>query len=285
MLGVDVEVEEQARGDVRDITGTRFTRVTVIGPHRRLDLSVPAEAPLIEVLPTVLRMLSVPLTGVPTAWRLATPELGAIAESRSLDDVGVLDGAQLHLVEAASAPPPPFVDDVESAVAESVSDLAPSWTGSSRRGVTSVLLSVVLLAAVACGWTAPPPINWVAPLTALLGAAAAGWFISERGGWGCAVVVPAAARDPVLCLGRGRITTGPAGVTRGIHESGSVGRVSDHSRICGRGRSRGGGGDPPRSRCPRGWRGHLVVRRWRGRPARHWGYPRNAWPGWLSWSR
>ncbi len=161
--------------------------------------------------------------------------------------MGVLDGAQLHLVEAATAPPPPFVDDVESAVAESVSDLAPSWTGSSAtRGDQC---------AAECGPAGRRCLRLDGAAADQLGRSADGpagrggrRMVHQRARWlGVCRGGSGGHGDPVLRLGRGRITTGPAGVTRGIHESGSVGRVSDHSRICRRGRSRGGGGDPPRS--------------------------------------
>lgn len=58
--------------------GTRFTRVTVVGDHRQLDISLPSDAPLAEQLPMVLRLLSVPASPVPIRWALSTPELGAI---------------------------------------------------------------------------------------------------------------------------------------------------------------------------------------------------------------
>jgi len=180
--------------------GTRFTRVTVVGDGRQMDISLPADAPIAEQLPTVLRLLSVPTAQMSVRWRLAAPEFGPLDPSRSLDDVGVLDGTQLYLTEAAAAPPAPFVDDVESAVAEFVADRAPSWTGPARRSAVGVLLAVLLLAAIAYTVTsAPAPLSWLAPLLALVIALGVGALIAERGGWICALTaVPAAA---ALALG------------------------------------------------------------------------------------
>ena len=124
--------------------GTRFTRVTVVGDHRQVDISLPADAPLAEQLPMVLRLLSVPSTPVPVRWTLSTSEHGTLQRDRSLDEVGILDGAVLYLVPASAAPPPPYVDDVEAAAAAIVGRHFPAWHGPSRRSGVAVLLGVVL---------------------------------------------------------------------------------------------------------------------------------------------
>ncbi len=174
---------------------TRFTRVTVVGDGRQMDISLPADTPIGEQLPTVLRLLSVPNAPVPVRWRLAAPEFGSLDPARSLDEVGVLDGASLYLTEAATAPPPPFVDDVESAVAQEVADRAPSWTGPARRSAVGVLLAILLLAwELSAVTSAPAPLSWLAPLVALVVALGGAALITERGGWFCGITaVPAAA--------------------------------------------------------------------------------------------
>ena len=174
--------------------GTRFTRVTVVGDGRQIDISLPADTPLAEQMPTVLRLLSVPITAVPVRWRLAAPEFGPIDPSRSLDEVGVLDGSQLYLTEAAAAPPPPFVDDVETTVAEMVRDSAANWSGEPRRSAVARLLAVMLTATVVFGLYAPSPIGWAAPAVVVVAALAVGRVITGRGGWfAVCAAVPAAA--------------------------------------------------------------------------------------------
>ena len=180
--------------------GTRFTRVTVVADGRRVDVSLPAQVPVGEQLPTVLRLLSVPTAGVPVRWRLAAPQFGQLAPSSSLDDVGVLDGTQLYLTEAAAAPMSPIVDDVESAAAELVSDLAPAWTGPAGRSAIGGLLAVILLAGLFVGLAAPAPISWIAPAIVAVGALVAGRVIRERGGWLCASVAAPAASALVFAL-------------------------------------------------------------------------------------
>lgn len=173
--------------------GTRFTRVTVVGDGRQIDISLPADAPLAEQLPTVLRLLSVPVGAAPVRWRLAAPEFGTLDPARSLDQAGVLDGAVLHLTEAAAAPLPPFVDDVETTIAELVSQRAPAWSGAARTDVIGWLLTVVLLVALVVALYAPTPV-WPALLLIAIAALSAGGLVSGRGGWAAALVaVPAAA--------------------------------------------------------------------------------------------
>lgn len=174
--------------------GTRFTRVTVVGDGRQIDISLPAEAPLVEQIPTVLRLLSVPVATVPVRWRLAAPEFGALDPATSLDRVGVLDGAVLHLTEAASAPLPPFVDDVETAVADLVADTMPAWSGPARTDVIGALLSVVLSLALVVAVFAPAAAGWPALLLIAVAGPAIGRRAPGRGGWAAALVaVPAAA--------------------------------------------------------------------------------------------
>lgn len=173
--------------------GTRFTRVTVVGDGRQIDISLPADAPLAEQVPTVLRLLSVPVGSAPVRWRLAAPEFGALDPATSLDRAGVLDGAVLHLTEAAAAPLPPFVDDVETAVAELVAQRAPAWSGPARSEVIGFLLALLLLVALVVAVYSPPPM-W--PVLLLIGVAAlaAGRLLPGRGGWAAALVaVPGAA--------------------------------------------------------------------------------------------
>ena len=180
--------------------GTRFTRVTVVADGRRVDVSLPAQTPLGEQLPTVLRLLSVPTAGIPVRWRLAAPQFGQLEPSSSLDDVGVLDGTQLYLTEAAMAPMSPIVDDVESAAAELVSDLAPAWTGPARRSAVGGLLAIILLAGILVGLAAPAPVSWIAPIVVTVGALVAGRAIRESGGWFSASMAPPAATALIISL-------------------------------------------------------------------------------------
>lgn len=179
--------------------GTRFTRVTVVGDDRQIDISLPADAPLVEQLPAVLRLLSVRVGPAPARWRLAAPEFGALDPAASLDQAGVLDGAVLHLTEAAAAPLPPFVDDVETAVAELVVARAPAWSGPARTDVVGALVTLLLVVALVVAVYAPAPV-WPALLLILLAALAVGRWVPGRGGWAAALVAVPAAAGLVLAV-------------------------------------------------------------------------------------
>ena len=174
--------------------GTRFTRVTVVGDQRQIDVSLPADAPLAEQLPMVLRLLSVPSSPVPVRWVLSTPELGPLARDRSLDEVGILDGMVLYLTEGAAAAPPPFVDDVEAAAADTVAEVAPAWDAAPRRSGVAGLLALVLLAAQWVALGASSPTSWIGAATAGVLALVIGALVADRGGlWVALTAVPAAA--------------------------------------------------------------------------------------------
>jgi type VII secretion integral membrane protein EccD len=173
---------------------TRFTRVTIAGEDRQVDVSLPAAGPIAEQLPMVLRLLSVPSTPVPRRWVLSTPELGVLPRDRSLDDSGILDGMVLHLTDAQDSALAPFVDDVEATAADTTAENAPPFTAEHRRSCVAGLLAVVLLAAVVVSALAPSPLSWLgAALTGVV-ALTVGALIGERGGGYAAVIaVPAAA--------------------------------------------------------------------------------------------
>jgi MinD-like ATPase involved in chromosome partitioning or flagellar assembly len=76
--------------------------VTVAGPSGRRDLSLPADAPVAELLPVLVRLVGdeLPAAG---RWTLAPAGGQPLAEDASLAAAGVLHGALLRL----AVPPPP----------------------------------------------------------------------------------------------------------------------------------------------------------------------------------
>ncbi len=75
--------------------------VTIVGPQKRLDLQVPGEMPLGDLLPALLELCvpSMTHTSIETqhvSWQLLHQQ-GPLSANRSLIDVGVVDGALLTL--------------------------------------------------------------------------------------------------------------------------------------------------------------------------------------------
>ncbi len=175
--------------------GTRFTRISIVADGRQLDLSLPADQPLGEQFPLLMRLLSIPTESSPVHWALSSPETGQLNLNRSLDELGILDGRMLHLTAAQDSARPPQVDDVEGAIAEAVVEVAKGWTGESRRSGVAGLVAIVLAAAVL--FCAMHPGELIAGLGALLVAAICvtiGVLMPQPAGWWPAsVAVPAVA--------------------------------------------------------------------------------------------
>ena len=80
----------------------RTMLVTVAGPRGRRDLSLPADTPVAELLPVLVRLVGDGLPGG-DRWTLAPANGQPLADGSSLAAAGVLHGALLRL----DAPPPP----------------------------------------------------------------------------------------------------------------------------------------------------------------------------------
>ncbi|MGL5860591.1 MAG: EsaB/YukD family protein, partial [Phycicoccus sp.] len=81
--------------------GPDLARITVAGSSRRLDVAVPGDAPLCDLLPTLVARLGDGLSDDGEAhggWYLSTGDGDRLDPSRSLVEQGVRDGARLHLV-------------------------------------------------------------------------------------------------------------------------------------------------------------------------------------------
>lgn len=76
--------------------------VTVAGPSGRRDLSLPADAPVAELLPVLVRLVGDELPAA-ASWTLAPAGGQPLTEDASLAAAGVLHGALLRL----AVPPPP----------------------------------------------------------------------------------------------------------------------------------------------------------------------------------
>src|SRR5882757_5441468 len=122
-----------ARADTR-LDGTRFCRVTVLAPRSRMDLALPTDLTVAELVPMLTELAGELGTGphtpagagaydregLPTAWCLAAAAGAELPPHATLAGLGVLDGDLLRLRRRSEAPPPPVFDDPVDAVAEAV---------------------------------------------------------------------------------------------------------------------------------------------------------------------
>lgn len=132
-------------------TGTTvFSRVTVVAPRTRIDIALPADVAVADLLPMVLEMAreATPDGGVRHGgWCLAKLGDSPLEPSRTLASLGVVDGELLQLRRRNENPPPPLYDDVVDAIAEATPDSYRPWTKETARRFGHIAGGLALFAA------------------------------------------------------------------------------------------------------------------------------------------
>ena len=145
-------------------------RVTVVAARTRMDLALPVDANLADLLPTLLRHAGEDPEGegfLSGGWVLQRVGEAPLDAGRRLSALGVRDGDILHLRHRNSALPEIAVDDVAEAVA---GRRGVPWTADRTRAAAIIVAGVLaLLAVVELGFAGPP---WTLPAVVLLGVTA-----------------------------------------------------------------------------------------------------------------
>jgi type VII secretion integral membrane protein EccD len=132
-------------------TGTTvFSRVTVVAPRTRIDVALPADVAVADLLPMLLDMAkeATPDGGVRHGgWCLAKLGDSPLDPGRTLASLGVVDGDLLQLRRRNENPPPPLYDDVVDAIAESNPDSFRPWTKETARRYGHIAGALALVAA------------------------------------------------------------------------------------------------------------------------------------------
>ncbi|QCB94243.1 type VII secretion integral membrane protein EccD [Cellulomonas shaoxiangyii] len=119
--------------------------LTITSEDRRLDLGVPAQLPLVELMPGVVRSLGVlDPTLVHAGYGLRRSDGGLLDPAQSCAAQGVQDGELLTLVRGALVAEHRRYDDVVEAVVDATRDRA-AWTAADQAR-TALAVSLVLLA-------------------------------------------------------------------------------------------------------------------------------------------
>ncbi|MET8909353.1 type VII secretion integral membrane protein EccD [Micromonospora sp. NPDC004551] len=151
-----------------------LARVTISAPRRRVDVALPEQIPLAELLPEVLRHAGEGLADDGErhgGWVLRRTDGGVLATAQALLPQGVRDGEVLHLVPAHAQWPELEYDDVVEAIADGARRRGAAWSPGATRGAAlagaGVSLAVGLRAVLAAG--PGPRSGWpVAAAVALL---------------------------------------------------------------------------------------------------------------------
>lgn len=146
-----------------------LARITVRAPRRRLDVAVPYQVPLAELLPELVRRAgearaegghaAVP----PAGWVLRRGDGASLQPEVSLSRQGVRDGDVLYLVPQHLSWPEPAHDDVVEEVAERASARGRTWDAAATRmfALTAAALATVASLATAVGAADPAAVAGV----------------------------------------------------------------------------------------------------------------------------
>ncbi|MFJ4855030.1 type VII secretion integral membrane protein EccD [Streptomyces sp. NPDC088730] len=100
---------------------TGFCRVTVVAPDSRIDVALPDDVAVADLLPEILRLTGqVTPPGAPPGYHLARRDGTLLDATHPLSVQRVLDGDVLRLRPFAESLPPAVFDDVSDAVASAV---------------------------------------------------------------------------------------------------------------------------------------------------------------------
>jgi len=143
---------------VRTSAASGLTRLSVAAPGRRLDLTVPSNLPVADLLPELIRHAGDDLSDTGErhgGWLLRRADGTPVGLAQSLYAQGLHDGAALVLVAAAESWPQAEFDDVVEAIADGGRRYGQPWSPSATRTAAlagaGVLLAVPLLTLVRQG--------------------------------------------------------------------------------------------------------------------------------------
>jgi type VII secretion integral membrane protein EccD len=125
-----------------------LARITVDTPQRRLDVAVPSNVPVADLLLALVRAGGERLADAGSGWVVRRADGTLLATSETLQDQGVRDGAVLHLVTAEVAWPELEYDDIADAIAATRTRDRP-WNPAATRWAGAVVAALALLAMLA----------------------------------------------------------------------------------------------------------------------------------------
>lgn len=125
--------------------GPAYCRLTVLAPRASVDVALPADVPVADLVPMVLELVGEPAPGQPPRpWRLSGAAGGPLPAGATLAQLGVLDGELLRIAPDGTAPAPPVFDDPVDALAATANP-----AGTARRRCAGALVLVLAVAASA----------------------------------------------------------------------------------------------------------------------------------------
>lgn len=137
-----------------------LSRVTIVAPDTRMDLALPSDLPLADLLPTLLFHAGkhVADDGLSHGgWALSRVGGAPLDSGRSAAQLDIRDGEILFLTPRAATAPEVVFDDVVDAVATATLDRPGRWTATTTRRFAVGFAVAALLSGVLAVLLAGPP--------------------------------------------------------------------------------------------------------------------------------
>ncbi|MFF8746993.1 type VII secretion integral membrane protein EccD [Streptomyces californicus] len=173
-----------------DTQVAELCRLTVRAPARSIDLAVPADVPVADLLPAVLGYAGDNLEEAGLdhgGWVLQRLGGEPLDEERTLDSYGLRDGDTLYLRPRAEALPEVHLDDLVDGIATTMRDHPFGWTPKvSRRVLLGIVVAVLIGGVLVIAWPGGSSLSrsvfaTAAGLLLLAGAGAASRAVGDAG--------------------------------------------------------------------------------------------------------
>ncbi|NUP46712.1 MAG: hypothetical protein HOW97_05280 [Catenulispora sp.] len=133
-------------GIARPGSASGHCRVTVVAPTRRVDVALPEDVPLAELLPELLRLVGAPVPAAGAAalsgYVLTGLDGTALDTAATLSEQGVVHGGVLRLRPAGDVPEAAVHDDIADAVAEAVLAGGTQWSTTALRATALTVVGI-----------------------------------------------------------------------------------------------------------------------------------------------
>ncbi|MCE3554233.1 EsaB/YukD family protein, partial [Pseudonocardia sp. RS11V-5] len=202
-----------------------YRRVTVLAPACRLDVALPADLAVAELVPMVRELLGEPVPAAgraPLPWRLDGAAGAPLPPGATLAQLGVHDGELLRIGPAVAPPPPPRFDDLPEALAAAVEKGARA--GGERVLPVAVLVAVTVASVLLAGVRGSGVVVAAAGVGVGIGAAVGALVVAARVGGRCAVGITLTTRTAAgsAATGGGAASVAASGATAATAAGGAV---------------------------------------------------------------
>lgn len=173
-----------------------WSRVTLVGENRTVDMVLPAQEPVGALMPDVLQLLGDPVQSPPRLRHLVTSTGDVLDPGASLADRQVPDGAVLRLVRSDEPLPAPVVHEVPEVVGDSLDRRLLRWSPAAARWSATgalVALSAAIGLVLRTGTDAGTGAVASASLAVFLLACGIGFGMARRGPIGTALTLAGGA--------------------------------------------------------------------------------------------